>query len=585
MLHSLLRFVFFVLLYIALFGCSENGIPTSTPATVSSRPSPTEVTSTETPQVQSTPTPTVLASTQNGVSTSTPETISSRPSPTEVISTETPQVQSTPTPTVLASTSNVENEPAALSLAVDQALIQIYRAQQAPTEINSLEDLIDFVNSIEPGSDQDLGWEEVEEQTTTHINDRDAINVKEQGEAELKLGELLLLRLIRDSQLEFLKVNFDDVPSLERIAVAIHLFRGGFIGQKIKEDEAIALTTPNVTVIVRGTTFLLAYDPDTETTWVGKFEGDLGVEDRYRQENNSLGDLQLMVIPPDDGRENEVWPLHDHVHLTGMTVSDQFELLIKLLDSPLDAAKMISGPYLVIVPSTLRVYSGPGTEYVYLGYIEQGDFFQIQGWSELNSGQWWNIQCPSYLGSKTGCWVGASEQHTQAYNGEYAPELPLPSAPNIITTLPTGSPGISEIRDVYHCTYIGNDQFEWYQYEIFFDANSNPIREEQLDGPFYGAWTPGCPIEPRIWLDGCVVRWDVGSSVTEAYFKYREIDEDGDIMLETSETIVSIPDGSYPYVYSDPNGSFDHTTFSLRIILQNGHTETISFTDGGVWQC
>jgi LysM repeat protein len=47
--------------------------------------------------------------------------------------------------------------------------------------------------------------------------------------------------------------------------------------------------------------------------------------------------------------------------------------------------------------------------------------------------------------------------------------------------------------EVYDCVHLGNNVFEWYSVRIDYDARGNPIRVTNRQGPFQGAWRPGCP--------------------------------------------------------------------------------------------
>jgi pilus assembly protein Flp/PilA len=50
-----------------------------------------------------------------------------------------------------------------------------------------------------------------------------------------------------------------------------------------------------------------------------------------------------------------------------------------------------------------------------------------------------------------------------------------------------------ETIPVWYCTYQGSGVFEWYEVQITYDADHNPVRETTLSGPYTGAWQPNCP--------------------------------------------------------------------------------------------
>ena len=51
----------------------------------------------------------------------------------------------------------------------------------------------------------------------------------------------------------------------------------------------------------------------------------------------------------------------------------------------------------------------------------------------------------------------------------------------------------STVIEVYDCRHMGGNLFEWYTGQRQFDSDGNMTSESRLDGPFSGAWQPGCP--------------------------------------------------------------------------------------------
>lgn len=51
----------------------------------------------------------------------------------------------------------------------------------------------------------------------------------------------------------------------------------------------------------------------------------------------------------------------------------------------------------------------------------------------------------------------------------------------------------SEIKDVWYCTHLGNNVFQWYTVKIYYRSGT-PVREEVLSGPHTGPWQPNCPL-------------------------------------------------------------------------------------------
>jgi hypothetical protein len=68
--------------------------------------------------------------------------------------------------------------------------------------------------------------------------------------------------------------------------------------------------------------------------------------------------------------------------------------------------------------------------------------------------------------------------------------------PNGYIAAPPGSTGTSEtttqVHSVWDCTYLGGDQFQWFEVKVTYE-NGVPISTETLSGPYSGIWQPGCP--------------------------------------------------------------------------------------------
>lgn len=280
----------------------------------------------------------------------------------------------------------------------------------------------------------DDSWRVLELDTPTDFQSYDGVRVTGEGEAWLDLGNMMHLLLKRDIVAQFIPGEhvantLSDIevvipggtPLLQRIVLGIHLTRGGFLGEKLKGNDAIALTTPNAVVIVSGTKFFIAYDPDADTTIVGNFEGTIDVADVELEEGDSLPMRELIAIPPVRGRK--FWLIHDHLTF------EEFDRLIDVLESPIAATDMISGPYLIIETApTVDVLSGPGPTFSIVGSIAEGDYARI-----IAEGDgWWQIECPADIsGSGSECWVAAGD--TMAYNSD------VPKATSTHTPTPTNT--------------------------------------------------------------------------------------------------------------------------------------------------
>lgn len=400
-------------------------------------------------------------------------------------------------------------------------------AQKARTEHSERPDDFEEPESlddiVEP---EDDSWRALLPGRDTEFETYDGVRISEAGQALLDLGDLMTLILKRDTVTQFvpdnlaqeeldrISVDFGKTPLLQRIVLALHLSRGGFLGEKSTESGPIALSTPNAVVIVSGTTFFLVYDPDADTTWVGNFEGTIDVADVAEEEGDDLADSTLIAIPP--VRDRAEWPIHEHLTF------DEFDRLIDVLESPIAAADMISGPYLVgQFEPRLNVRRGPGTEFGIAGVLAEGDYARIIG----KGRGWWQIECPKTTYTQgVDCWVAGSGAYTHAYNTEDVPVSALPATP-VPTAIPTKAPATPQApaaqtsnasqpaadpnADVTNCSYIGNSRFR-------FDT--------AVEKGVEGTWRPGCPGDPLITIRPCTVSWEARSNnVKSAVIRY-EID-------------------------------------------------------------
>jgi hypothetical protein len=97
-------------------------------------------------------------------------------------------------------------------------------------------------------------------------------------------------------------------------------------------------------------------------------------------------------------------------------------------------------PYVVITSAdSLRVRSGPGTQYESLGYLLPQQEARITGRSTSSVDLWWQIKFP--LGTERLGWISGNPQFSTAYYTENVPIVAAPPPP-IPTATPTPSSGI-----------------------------------------------------------------------------------------------------------------------------------------------
>ena len=549
-------FVSVVMLMIAA-GCGAQPAPTAEPPAVTAEPVFIVVTATEVP-------PTLTPEVVFVVVTATPDAESIVEEEAELPpATDTPEPEATataePEVEVVAeaqegNTGEESAPPIEMSLAAQESTTQHSPRPASFVEPASLDDIKPYEN-----------WADLLPSESVDFQSYDGVRVIDGGEAVLDLGNLMKLILIDDSEMQFvpgslvkeelarISVDFSASTPLEELVLAAHLLRGGFLGEKTVGSDPIALTTPNAVVVISGTEFFLAYDPEIDTTWVGKFEGTMSVADVELEEGEALADRQLIAIPAVRGRK--YWPIHTHM------TPDEFVRLIDLEQSPIGAADMISGPYLrVIYDPELAVRNGPGVEFSFVGRMAQGAYARIIG----RGRGWWQIECPPSIRASA-CWVSGGSGYTENYNLDIAP-VPVTAQRATATPNPTATaairPTVSSAPsngDVQNCDYIGNRRFE-------FDAPGGG-RETDF-------WRSGCPGEPIISFEGCRVVWDArNDNVVSARIGIRRngyvYSEDID---DYNEYQATLPSGSREL---DIGGYHDvEVTATFIMTLDNGQSDS-----------
>ena len=292
-LSRLLMVVMVLALFVAACGTEpEPTVPDSLPAPTQ-EPVVIVVTATELPQ---TPTPqvvvVVVTATPGPGSTTPAEEAPATKADTEPAASATPQAAvEAPEPAAVEG----DRPAVAMSLAAQKNTTQHSPRPASFVEPASLEDIVPYEN-----------WNNIEPNESADFQSYDGVRVVEGGEAILDLGDLMKLILKHDSEMQFvpgslvqqeldkIAVDIQTSSPLDKLVLAAHLLRGGFLGEKTVGGDPIALTTPNAIVVISGTEFFLAYDPQTETTWVGNFEGTMSVADVELREGDSLPDRQLV---------------------------------------------------------------------------------------------------------------------------------------------------------------------------------------------------------------------------------------------------------------------------------------------------
>lgn len=356
------------------------------------------------------------------------ETATTAPATETVVPSPEPTSTEAPAPTVTA-TVIPSPEPTA-SEVVEEGVVPVEMLLHAEKSLTQhsrpkIIKILDSLDDIIPPAEN--SWRTLQPGEAADFQSYDGIRIKEAGQATLDLGNQVHLIMKRDTTLQFVEnklaqekltnLNVDiDARLLEEIVLTLHLSRGGFFGSKEFDGKSIALSTPNAVVIVSGTDFFVAYDPQQGITWVCNLGGTIDVADVAEAESQRIPDGQLIAIP--GVRGEKTWPVNEHLTLEG------FFGLIDQVGSPTGALDVISGPYLIgQTEPSIEIRGGPGVGFAPVSALSQGEYARVVG----HDGIWQQIVCPPSAAPWDGeCWV-PEEPFTVAYND--APVDETSSAP------------------------------------------------------------------------------------------------------------------------------------------------------------
>lgn len=118
---------------------------------------------------------------------------------------------------------------------------------------------------------------------------------------------------------------------------------------------------------------------------------------------------------------------------TGLTETAMVSETVALTETMAETAT--TGPALTVVVASLRVRSGPGTEYPVLGAAAQGEQFPITG--QANECQWFQVTHPQY---GTAWMSGGAQYVTSNTSCDQMPAAELPALPTAAPTVAAPEP-------------------------------------------------------------------------------------------------------------------------------------------------
>jgi hypothetical protein len=153
----------------------------------------------------------------------------------------------------------------------------------------------------------------------------DVLRILEGGEGLLDFGSGLRLRMFNNSQIGVIAASAPGAP----LDVRLFLEDGGFTGQVTETGGQVRINTPNnAQIFIYGTTFLVAYNPQTEVTTVANFEG--RVEAASTAGQIDLPAATFTLVHPDPGRPPDP-PRPFSIEV------DEYNQAARRLQSPLEA--------------------------------------------------------------------------------------------------------------------------------------------------------------------------------------------------------------------------------------------------------
>ena len=171
------------------------------------------------------------------------------------------------------------------------------------TEVGGIESLKGKVEVMQP----DGSWKEVKLGTKVYLNDN--IRTGKDSKAVIKLADDTVFTIGQDSSLAIDEFVYDPNTNIGKLTAS--LSKGVFrlvTGKMIHRDTtAITINTPIDAIGIRGTDFILSYDPDTKTSVMHLYEGKVDITLASTGDKKELDAGQTVTI--EDTAINDSLPL------------------------------------------------------------------------------------------------------------------------------------------------------------------------------------------------------------------------------------------------------------------------------------
>ena len=286
--------------------------------------------------------------------------------------------------------------------------------------------------------------------------ENDALYIKGGGEGILELVDKLRMRIFNTTRLG--GITIEEAPGTP-LSIRVFLERGGFTGQFAALEGETRYETPGGAVIrIKGTQFLVVYDPDSGVTTAGNFGGSVTIE------SGGSGPVGVSSGTMRQARQGE--PPGPEIPLAYN--QDQYEQRARDLQDPVEALKVTGGetppvietqpptqppivtpptlpPTETPIPSSTPTLSPPTADVLVGSHCRAGPSKVFEPVRDFNVGvrvlvdgrladsSWWRVKVPD---SRKSCWIYVEQI---ALSGDLN-SVPVLTSPPTPTPLPTATP-------------------------------------------------------------------------------------------------------------------------------------------------
>lgn len=136
-----------------------------------------------------------------------------------------------------------------------------------------------FIGSVEVYASDKRAW--VPARRGEVLKARDKVRTGPEGEIDLRVPDQISLRIKENSEVEVRAPGFFE----KKVRYRLHLLRGSLVGstEKSYEEEQLEISTLVMVAAVRGTSFQIESNPDTQATTVRVLKGSIRVRSKSGQ--------------------------------------------------------------------------------------------------------------------------------------------------------------------------------------------------------------------------------------------------------------------------------------------------------------